>query len=457
MSGDAAGGPGGGSDGAATVEPPDHPDRPDVEALLTAFADAFGGEPEGVWAAPGRVNLIGEHLDYNGGPVLPMALPQVTLVALRRREDGQVRLVSASDLGEEEARWSGRLADVGPGAPQGWAAYAAGVLWALAQAGPPLAGAAGGVEAAFSSTVPIGAGLSSSAALECAVAIAVAELAGLGTGDAGRAALVEACVHAENEVAGAPTGGMDQAASLRASAGHALLLHTDDSSAEQVPLALGDAGLVLLVMDTRASHSHAGGEYGQRRAACEEAARTLGVEHLASLASPASGPDETPGGAPDETPGGDDEADDAGPLGDDAAAAGDAEVLDRLDEAARPLVRHVLTETRRVHRVVALLRSGRTEDVGAIGPVLTASHASMRDDYRISCAELDTAVDAAVSAGALGARMTGGGFGGSAIALVAADGVDAVREAVRSAAERAGHPEPAFYLAAPSPAARRVR
>ena len=419
-------------------------EQPDVEALLTAFADAFGGEPEGVWAAPGRVNLIGEHLDYNGGPVLPMALPQVTLVALRRREDDRVRLVSASDLGEEEARWSGTLADVGPGAPQGWAAYPAGVLWALAQAGPPLASAAGGVEAAFSSTVPIGAGLSSSAALECAVAIAVADLAGLDGEDAGRAALVGACVHAENEVAGAPTGGMDQAASLRAREGHALLLHTDDSSVEHVPLALDDAGLVLLVVDTRASHSHAGGEYGQRRATCEEAARTLGVEHLASLAGGPSGEEARSG--------------EAGPVGDDAAEASDAEVLAALDdETTRRRVRHVLTETRRVREVVALLRSGDVGAIGGVGPVLTASHASMRDDYEISCAELDTVVDAALSAGALGARMTGGGFGGSAIVLVAADRVDAVRSEVLAAAARAGHPGPAVYLAAPSPAARRVR
>ena len=400
----------------------DQSDQSDLGALLAAFADAFGGEPEGVWAAPGRVNIVGEHLDYNGGPVLPMALAQVTLVALRRRDDEEVHVVSASDLGGEDARWSGALPDVGPGTPQGWAAYPAGVLWALARAGPPLAGAAGGIEATFSSTVPIGAGLSSSAALECAVAVAVADLAGLDLGDDGRAALVGACVHAENEVAGAPTGGMDQAASLRARAGHALLLRTDDSSVEHVPLALDDAGLVLLVMDTRASHSHAGGEYGQRRAACEAAARTLGVEHLASLAK--------------------------------AAAASDAEVLGRLDdETARRRVRHVLTETRRVREVVDLLRSG---DVGDVGPVLTASHASMRDDYEISSAELDTVVDAALSAGALGARMTGGGFGGSAIALVATGDVGAVRREVLAAAERAGHPEPAFYLSVPSPAARRV-
>jgi galactokinase len=394
--------------------------QPDVEVLLAGFADAFGGEPEGVWAAPGRVNLIGEHLDYNGGSVLPLALPQVTLAAVRRREDDLVRLVSSAELGDEVARWEGRLADVGPGSPQGWAAYAAGVLWALRGAGH----AVGGLDAAIASTVPIGAGLSSSAALESVVAKAVADLGQLvPPGDEGLAQLAALCVRAENEVAGAPTGGMDQAASLRSREGHALLLHTADGSVEHVPLALGDAGLVLLVMDTRASHSHSGGEYGQRRATCEQAARELGVRHLAELAGE--------------------------PL--------DA-VLARVDdEVARRRVRHVLTEVARVAEVVRLLRSGRTEDVGAIGPVFDASHVSMRDDYEISCAELDSAVAAAQGAGALGARMTGGGFGGSAVALVPDGAVEGVEAAVHAAARAAGHPEPAFYRATPSAAARRLR
>ncbi len=418
---------------------------PDVDTLVAAFTDAFGGEPEGVWAAPGRVNLIGEHLDYNGGPVLPIALPQVTTVALRRREDDEVHLVSTSDLGEEEARWSGSLAEVGPGSPRGWAAYPAGVLWALREGGPPFDAAATGMDAAFASTVPIGAGLSSSAALECSVAVAAADLADLPHDDQGRAELVVRCVRAENEVAGAPTGGMDQAAALRAEEGSALLLHTDDSTVEQVPFDLARAGLALLVMDTRATHSHAGGEYGQRRATCEEAARVLGVEHLASLAEPSDGDDVGAGG-------------EAGPLGADACAARDEETLAGLDdEVTRRRVRHVLTETRRVRRVVALLRSGALEDVGAVGPVLTASHASMRDDYEISSPELDSAVDAALSAGALGARMTGGGFGGSAIALVRSGDVEAVQEAVREAAADAEHPEPAFYVALPSASAHRLR
>ncbi len=402
---------------------------PDLGALRTAFADAFGGEPEGIWAAPGRVNLIGEHLDYNGGPVLPIALPQVTLVALRRVDDQQVRLLSldGGGSGVPVGRWSGRLENVGPGAPRGWASYPAGVLWALEQSGPPLARAAVGVEAVFASAVPMGAGLSSSAALECAVAVAVADLAGLPTDDAGRAALARVCVRAENEVAGAPTGGMDQAASLRAQAGYALLLDTSDDSVQQVPLALEEAGLVLLVIDTRVKHSHSGGEYGERRAACEQAAAVLGVRHLALLAEPFG------------------------------ASAPDLRVLDRLeDSTARRRARHVLTETCRVRAVVELLRRGRPEDIEGIGPLLTASHASLRDDYEVSCVELDGAVGAAVAAGAYGARMTGGGFGGSAVALVATDRADAVRERVRAAAASAGHPEPVFYLAVPSAGARRL-
>ncbi|SDQ12142.1 galactokinase [Quadrisphaera sp. DSM 44207] len=407
-----------------------------ARAVAAAFSEAFGGGggggssddssgggggPDGVWAAPGRVNLIGEHLDYNGGPVLPLALPHRTVVAVRVREDDAVRLVSASALGEDAARWEGRLPDVGPGSPSGWAAYAAGVLWALREAGHDVPG----VDVAVDSAVPIGAGLSSSAALECAVAVALADALGLPTDDAGRAALAAACVRAENEVAGAPTGGMDQAASLRCTPGQAILLDTRDSSVQQVPLDLAPAGLALLVVDTRASHSHSTGGYGDRRAESARAAQALGVEHLAAVA----------------------DLDDAlrrlGGAGTDPDAA----------EVLRRRTRHVVTETARVREAVALLREERYE---AVAPLLSASHASMRDDYEISSPELDTACEAAEAAGALGARMTGGGFGGSAVALVRADDAGRVAAAVHEAAARAGHPQPAFLLAVPSAGAARV-
>ena len=393
-----------------------------ARAVSDAFAAAFGQGPDGVWAAPGRVNLIGEHLDYNGGPVLPLALPHRTVAAVRRRDDDLVRLVSAADLGEEPARWEGHLADVGPGTPPGWPAYAAGVLWALREAGH----AVPGLDVAVESSVPFGAGLSSSAALESAVAVAVADLLGLPLDDAGRAALATACVRAENEVAGAPTGGMDQAASLRATAGAALLLDTSDGSVEQVPLDLPASGLELLVMDTRAAHSLSDGQYGARRDACERAAAVLGVTALAELSDV------------------------------DAALAR----LDGQPDTAllRRRVRHVVTETARVHDAVALLRDASgSSDLGArLGPLLDASHASLREDYEVSSPELDVVVDAARAAGALGARMTGGGFGGSAVALVATGASAQVATAVRAAALAAGHPEPAFLVAEASAGAGRV-
>ncbi|NNH24537.1 galactokinase, partial [Pseudokineococcus marinus] len=381
---------------------------PDPARLLAqvreVFTRAHGGEPAGVWAAPGRVNLVGEHVDYAGGTSLPLALPHRTLVAVRPREDGRVRLVSAWAPDEP---WEGALADVRPGeggragSVEGWPAYPAGVLWALGQ-GATGSGRTGwdvpGVDLAVASDVPVGAGLSSSAALTCSTALAVADLLGHEDDDALRAALVAACVRAENEVAGSPTGGMDQQASLRARAGHLLLLDSADGSVEQVPLALEAHGLVLLVVDTRAPHRLVDGQYAQRRAACTRAAELLGVRHLARAAGD----------------------DGVGPVLERLRAAGaDDEVVRRA--------RHVLTEEERTREVVRLLRADRPQEVG---PLLDGSHASLRDDHEVSSPELDVVTDAAREAGALGARMTGGGFGGSAVALVRADGVDAVADAV---------------------------
>lgn len=375
------------------------------------FAEAFDdGAPAGVWAAPGRLNVIGEHTDYNAGLCLPVALHHRTYVALSPRTDGVVRLVSA----QERELWEGALADVAPGRVRGWAAYAAGVAWAMREAGLDVPG----FDAAVDSCVPYGAGLSSSAALEAAVAVALDDVAGtaLAADDAGRARLVEMCRRAENEVAGAPTGGLDQTAVLRCAPDHALAIDFRDDAVRQVPAALGDH--VLLVVDTRAEHRHATGEYGLRRAACEEAARLLDVPSLREV--------------------------------DDLDAA-----LGRL--AGRPelvrRVRHVVTENARVVAAVAAFEAGRVADVG---PLLSASHASLRDDYEVSCTELDVAVDAAVAAGALGARLVGGGFGGSAVALVRRADVDAVAGGVVGAFAAAGLAPPALLVAEPAGPAGRV-
>jgi galactokinase len=417
-------------DGGRERAPHWYPD-PDPEArtqrVAVAFEERFGRPPAGVWAAPGRVNLVGEHVDYTGGLCLPFALAHRTYAALAPRDDGVVGLRSLTSGGGD---WTGALADVAPGSVDGWAGYAVGVPWALEQAGI----AVPGFDAVIDGTVPLGSGLSSSAALECAVAIALDDVLGLGWGadDAGRARLAAACVRAENDIAGAPTGGMDQAASLRSRVGAALLLDCRDFSVAHVPCELGDAGLTLLVMDTRAHHTHVDGRYGSRRETCQQAARLLDVPDLRAVGS-------------DEL---------------DAALARIAEELDDPGTAQgggahemQRRVRHVVTEIERVGLVAGLLEARRLRDIGAI---LDASHRSLRDDYEVSSPELDEAVEAAGSAGALGARMTGGGFGGSAIALVEAGDAEKVAMAVAEAFDGAGFGAPAFLLAFPSAPATRV-
>ncbi len=358
-------------------------------------------------SAPGRVNLIGEHTDYNGGLALPIALPHRTYAVLRPRGD---RVLTLRSPGHQTATVD--LDEVAAGArPQGWAAYVAGVFWAFGQAGDLVPGAVVDIR----SEVPVGAGLSSSAALTCSVATALAGLVRpeLLADDAGRAELAARCQRAENEIAGAPTGGMDQAAAMRCRAEHALLLDCRDGSVRHVPMDLATAGLTLLVIDTRAEHQLVDGQYADRRAACEQAARILGVTHLR----------------------------DVDPR--DLAAA-----LDRLpNEAGRARVRHVVTEIDRVRACVAALEA---DDFATVGRLFDASHDSLRDDYAVSCAELDTAVEAARAAGALGARMTGGGFGGSAIALVHSARAEAVAADVARAFATAGFRPPATFPAYPA-------
>jgi galactokinase len=354
-----------------------------------------------VASAPGRVNLIGEHTDYNGGLCLPLALLQRTTVRLTARDGERLRLSSA----QADDSWEGAVTD----RPAGWAAYVGGVVAALRDDGLEVPG----LDASIDSDVPLGAGLSSSAALECAVAVGAAGLLGLELTEELRRRVAAACVRAENDYVGAPTGGMDQLIAMLARPGHALLLDFADGSATQVPLPLREAGLSLLVVDTRVRHRLADGSYGDRRAECADAASALGLESLRDA---------------------------------------DAAQVESLDDAVlRRRARHVVSENQRVRDAVAALER---RDWDALGVVLDASHTSMRDDFEISCHELDLAVETARTAGALGARMTGGGFGGSAVAVVRRDEVRRVREAVTAAFRTERLRAPGFLVAEPGDAAR---
>ena len=357
------------------------------------FRDCYGSEPDGGWLAPGRVNLIGEHTDYNDGFVLPFALSRGTLVMAARTGDGLLQVRSRQVRGNAVAV---AVAGLRPGSVPGWAAYPAGVVWALREAGYP----AGGARLVIDSDVPRGAGLSSSAALECSVALALAA----------------AAQRAENDFAGVPCGIMDQSASLLCEAGHALLLDCRSGETSQIPFDTAAAGLELLVIDTAARHVLADGDYANRRAECEQAASALGVPALRDIT-------------------------DLGAL----AGLG--------DPVLRRRARHVVTENQRVLDTVAVLRAGRLAEAG---PLLTASHESLRDDFEISWPEADAAVDAAIGAGALGARMIGGGFGGSVIALVPAASCGRVQAAVRARFAGEGFSPPRSLGAVPSAAAHRV-
>ena len=365
-------------------------------AVRAAFADRYGDAPAVVGRAPGRVNLIGEHTDYNGGLVLPVALPHATYAAVRPRADDAVRVASA----QQDQVWEGSLSTLR--SVDGWAGYAVGVVWALREAGLDVPG----VDVLVDSRVPVGAGLSSSAALECSVGAALLDLGGAPLGQG----LIDAAIRAETEVVGAPTGGMDQTVAVLGEAGAALLI--DFASGVSVPVPLDLTGHTLLVTDTRVSHALTDGGYGSRRADCEQAARALDVDTLRD-----ANPD-------------------------------DVEAL--TDDRVRRRARHVVTEIQRVTDTVAALGTG---DWDAVGRIFDASHRSMRDDFEISCPELDCAVAVAVQAGAVAARMTGGGFGGSSVAVVPDDRVEAVMRAIEATFALEGFGAPAHLRAVPSPGA----
>ena len=377
------------------------------------FRDTHGRAPFGVWSAPGRVNLIGEHTDYNEGFVMPFALPQRTAVAAGPRTDGMLNVLSVGDHRPQQAPMT-VIADLAPGEVTGWTSYPAGVAWALREQG-----VRGGADLVIVGDVPAGAGLSSSAALECAVELALLGLAGqeFGPGDPRRADLARWAQHAENDFVGVPSGVLDQMASLCCTAAHVLFLDIRSGRSEQVPFDSRADGLDVLVIDIRTHHALADSEYGRRRRGCERAAQLLGVPALRDIGLPEL----------------------------------DA-VLDALPVDLAPLVRHVVNENARVLRTVELLGLGK---LAAVGPLLTASHISLRDDYRVSTPELDLAVDTALATGALGARMIGGGFGGSVIALTPTELRPAVENAVTSAFAERSLGGPRLFVAEPAAGAGR--
>jgi galactokinase len=382
--------------------------RDDVAA---SFADAFGYEPGGVWSAPGRVNLIGEHTDYNLGFVLPFAIDRRTFAALGLRTDGIAR-VASSFTGEAVEIDLGELS---PEHLSGWAAYPLGVAWALGQTGADLAGLPG-FDIFIDSDVPVGAGLSSSAAIESAVALALNDVWQLGFD---RATLARVGQLAENKAVGAPTGIMDQSASLLGQPDSAVFLDCRSLESRVINLGLDDAGLALLIVDTGVTHAHATGGYSDRRASCELGASLLGVRSLRDV------------------------------LIDDLPRAREI-----LDDVTFRRVRHVVTENQRVLDTVSALAARGPR---GIGELLDASHRSMRDDFEISVAELDLAVETAIENGAIGARMTGGGFGGSAIALATRDDVSRIQVAIDGAFSEHAFSVPDTFVVTPSQGAVRDR
>jgi galactokinase len=378
----------------------------DANSMIEALRNQTGRQPAGVWAAPGRVNLIGEHTDYNEGYVMPFALAQRVLIAAAPRNDGTWSVTSLNN----DSTKIFSAADLNPGMA-GWQAYVAGVVWALQDAGHRV----GGADLVLTSDVPEGAGLSSSAALECAVLTALADLNDLDIDGIERAKLAR---RSENVFVGAPTGLMDQAASTLCTAGHALFFDCRIDAAEQVLFDTTSAGLEILVLDTKTPHALVDSEYAARRASCEEAARLLGVPALRDVT--------------------------------DLDAA-----LDQLpDPVLKRRVRHVVTENARVLEAVNVLRAGRIAD---LAPLLDASHESMRDDFEITVPQVDLAVKTARAFGALGARMTGGGFGGCIIALVELGNSERIGEAIVDSFAASGYGPPVYFTAVPSAGAQRLQ
>ena len=369
-----------------------------MASIARSFEELYGRKPEVIAEAPGRVNLIGEHIDYSEGFVLPFAIADRTYAAIAARPDGLVRIASHQ---RKEKIFSIDIKDVKPGSKGDWEKYVLGVLWSL--------GITTGVDILVDGNVPGGAGLSSSAALECSVAVGLNTLLSL---NKSLEDLARATQKAENDYVGMPCGIMDQSVSLMGQAGSALLLDCRDLSTELIPFNVAEAGLELLIIDTQAHHALVDGGYAERRASCESVAAKLGIPSMRHLT---------------------------------------LELLEtnraKVTETEFIRARHAVTEIARVQDAVAALRDS---DFVTLGKLINASHVSLRDDYTVSCPELDVAVDAAIAAGAIGARMFGGGFGGSALALIKASDLQMTREAVTAAFEKNGFKKPRFFTSLPS-------
>ena len=362
------------------------------------FLETFGEEADLVAAAPGRVNLIGEHIDYSDGFVLPFAIKDRTLVAARKRNDSTVRIASAQ---RRNKIVTVDINQMKPGLKGEWERYALGVLWAM--------GIKEGVDLLIDGNVPLGAGLSSSAALECSVATAINHLFDLGFNLEELARLTQ---KAENQYVGVPCGIMDQSVSLMATQGSALLLDCRDLSTKNIPFDVASNGLELLIIDTQAHHALTDGGYAERRASCESVVVKLGIKSLRELSM--------------------EQLENSRAL---------------LTETEFVRARHAVTEMKRVLECVDALSNSDFEKVGHL---INQSHASLRDDYTVSCPELDTAVEASLTAGALGSRMVGGGFGGSAIALIQASKTTETIKVIEKAFSSKGFKAPRFFTSLPS-------
>ena len=380
-----------------------------IESAAAAFEARYGYAPTGVWSAPGRVNLIGEHTDYNLGFVLPFAINRRTYAAISLRQDQTVRVMSSFSDEQHQIE----LADISKNVANDWAAYPFGVAWALAKLGQT---AGVGFDAYFESDVPVGSGLSSSAAIECSISLALNEL---WQTNLSRPELARVGQLAENEIVGAPTGIMDQSASLLGERDHAVFLDCKSLEAQSIELGFDDEGLELLIIDTRVTHRLNDGGYATRRAACELGASQMGAASLREVSVDQLG-----------------------------------KAKEIMDDVTFRRVRHIVTENERVLETVERLR---TEGPKSIGALLNASHVSMRDDFEISIDELDTAVDVAVRHGAVGARMTGGGFGGAAIALAPIAKVSEITLAVLAEFELLGYGKPNIFAVTADQGARRDR